>query len=118
LKKAFPNVKPVSRPEYVFRSITEPFWVAGFTSGEGSFNLIIRAPDTKKSSSVSLRFSLNLHIREKEVIKGLINFFKGYSLNSYLLSEGQNDTSSPCLRPSCYFFLTFARASFLLLFLL
>nr|YP_009630859.1 hypothetical protein HM01MITGene33 [Hypsizygus marmoreus]QBZ73692.1 hypothetical protein HM01MITGene33 [Hypsizygus marmoreus]QCI56449.1 hypothetical protein [Hypsizygus marmoreus] len=87
LKKAFPNVKPVNRPEYLFKGITEPFWVAGFTSGEGSFNLIIRAPETKKSSSVSLRFSLNLHIREKEVIKGLATFFKLYETKVYLVSD-------------------------------
>jgi hypothetical protein len=54
--------------------------VAGFTSGDGSFHFNVKTLEAKKGSSfaarVSLRFSINLHIRELEVIKGLANFFK------------------------------------------
>ena len=42
LKKAFLNVPFVSRPEYKFNGIPDPFWVAGFTSGDGSFHLNIK----------------------------------------------------------------------------
>ena len=72
---AFPNAVPVNRPEYKFKGITEPFWVAGFTSGDGSFHF--RIIDSKiRGLRVTLRYSINLHIREKEVIKGIATFFK------------------------------------------
>jgi hypothetical protein len=77
LKEAFPKIIPVNRPDYAFKGIPDPDWVAGFTSGDGSFHLIIRDPNTNKGKgSVSMRFSIKLDIREIEVIKGLVTFFK------------------------------------------
>ena len=72
LKDAFPNVACVSRPEFKFKGIPDPFWVAGFTSGDGSFHLNIKKSDT--SHRVSLRFSINLNIRDAEVLKGLVTY--------------------------------------------
>ena len=76
LVKAFPNVVSVKRPEYVFESISDPNWVAGFTSGDGSFQIITSPGNTV--SSVRLRFAINLNIREKDLIEGLALFFKSY----------------------------------------
>jgi hypothetical protein len=86
LKEAFPPEKVVSvnRPEYIFKGITDPNWVAGFTSGDGSFHILIRTPETTKGKvfpKVSLRYSINLNIRDTEVIKGLITYFKLYDTN-------------------------------------
>lgn len=82
LKEAFQNVVPVNRPEYKYQGITDPNWVAGFTSGDGSFHILIRMPEnTKGKVSVSLRYSINLNIRDTEVIKGLITYFKLYDTN-------------------------------------
>ena len=75
LKEAFPNVAFVSRPVYKFNGIPDPFWVAGFTSGDGSFHLNIKKSDTHISHRVSLRFSINLNIRDAEVLKGLVIYF-------------------------------------------
>jgi len=77
LKFAFPNVVLVNRPVYNFKAALplDPFWVAGFTSGDGSFNLTIKSPEAKKGYRVSLRFSINLNVRELAVIKGLVTFF-------------------------------------------
>ena len=47
--------------------------MAGFTSGDGSFN--IKTTKTR-SGKVQLRYSVTLHIREKEVIIGLANYIK------------------------------------------
>jgi len=80
LKKAFPNVAFVSRPEYKFNGIPDPFWVAGFTSGDGSFHLKINKSNINLGHRVSLRFSINLNIRDAEVLKGLVIYFK--SLNT------------------------------------
>ena len=37
VKAAFPNSNPVPRPALENISIPHPFWIAGFTTGEGSF---------------------------------------------------------------------------------
>lgn len=75
LKEAFPKVAIVNRPEYKFNFIPDPYWVAGFTSGDGSFHLNIKKSDTSVSNRVSLRFSINLNIRDAEVLKGLVIYF-------------------------------------------
>ncbi len=75
LKEAFPNVTFVDRPEYKFNGIPDPYWVAGFTSGDGSFHLNLKKSDSNVSHRVSLRFSINLNIRDAEVLKGLVIYF-------------------------------------------
>lgn len=75
LKKTFPNVIAINRPEYKFSGIPDPYWVAGFTSGDGSFHLNIRKSDSNISNRVSLRYSINLNIRDAEVLKGLVYYF-------------------------------------------
>lgn len=84
LKEAFPKVVSVNRPEYTFKGIADPHWVAGFTSGDGSFNIKITNHTTNKlGSRVQLRFSIGLHIREKGLLQGLATFFNlGYSNES------------------------------------
>ena len=76
LKKAFPSVISVNRPLYKFNGIPDPFWVTGFTSGDGSFHLNLKKSDSYLSHRVSLRFSINLNIRDAEVLKGLVTYFK------------------------------------------
>ena len=43
LKLTFPNVVPVERPLVKNQKIHDPNWLAGFTSGEGSFMIKITA---------------------------------------------------------------------------
>nr|YP_010759087.1 hypothetical protein QEO35_mgp32 [Hericium alpestre]WEX32001.1 hypothetical protein [Hericium alpestre] len=99
LKEAFPNVAFVSRPEYNFKGIPDPFWVAGFTSGDGSFHLNIKKSDTNISHRVSLRFSIHLNIRDAEVLKGLVTYFnlnkssnKFYQENQYVSKSNNTIT--------------------------
>jgi len=75
LKEAFPTVNAAARPEFKFKDIPNPFWVSGFTTGDGSFNIVTRASKHKKGFRVELNYSILLHIREKEVIIGLADFF-------------------------------------------
>jgi hypothetical protein len=57
LKQAFPNIVPVNRPNYVFKGISDPNWLAGFASGESSFQ-IITSPSNSGSNTVSnVRFA-------------------------------------------------------------
>jgi LAGLIDADG endonuclease len=92
LKQVFPNVATVSRPIYKFNGIPNPFWVAGFTSGDGSFHINIKESNTVLGHRVSLRFSINLNIRDIEVLKGLVTYFNDVKtfLNSVKLQEDKH----------------------------
>lgn len=78
LKEAFPNIVPISRPEYIFKGIPNSWWVSGFVSGDGSFYLIVKNLNSKLNEKVYFKVVLNfkicLHIRDEEVIKGLLNY--------------------------------------------
>jgi hypothetical protein len=78
LKLAFPNVLQKDRPEYFFNGIPDPFWVSGFTSGDGSFH-IVDVKNKGATTGVLARFSVHLHVRDLEVLKGLSTYSK--SLN-------------------------------------
>jgi len=50
--------------------------MAGFSSGDSSFNIkISKSLTSKLSTRIQLRFSIDLHIREKELINSCIKFF-------------------------------------------
>lgn len=78
---------PVNRPDYVFKGIPNPFWISGFTSGDGSFYLSVFKQNSKFTENVSkivrLNFKICLNIREEAIIKGLFN----YLFSSYLLKK-------------------------------
>jgi hypothetical protein len=81
LIKAFPLVIPVNRLEYKFKGIPDPFWIAGFTSGDGSFQIRLRKLNTNIGYRVSLLYSFHLHIRDLDVLKGLATYFSSNSKN-------------------------------------
>jgi len=76
LKENFANVITFKEKE-IFKGIPNPYWVAGFVSGDGSFN--IKTTQTRKGR-VQLRFAVTLHIREEQIIKGFAEFFN-FELN-------------------------------------
>jgi len=41
LKAAFPDIKPVQRPLVTDQEIKNPYWISGFPSGEGCFEVVI-----------------------------------------------------------------------------
>lgn len=76
LIKAFPKIVPIIKPNCIFKGIPDPFWISGFTSGDGSFNLKRGSSATTSIGvRVQLRFGIGLHIRELDVIKGLAVYF-------------------------------------------
>ena len=81
LTKNFPLVIPVNRLEYKFKGIPDPFWIAGFTSGDGSFQIRLRKLNTNIGYRVSLLYSFHLHIRDLDVLKGLASYFNNNSKN-------------------------------------
>lgn len=90
LKANFPNVKPVLRPAVgeSFKGIPDPNWVAGFTDGEGSFNLSTQmSPLHKLGGQGTLRFSLTQHDREAKLMASLKDYF---GCGSYYLDPSRN----------------------------
>ena len=78
LKEAFPNWKElqVDRPNYLFGGIPNPNWIAGFASGDSSFNIkISNSPTSLLNKRVQLRFGVGLNIREKALIEYLVVYF-------------------------------------------
>lgn len=76
LIKAFPNIVKVDKPEYIFKGPLQPSWLAGFVSGDGSFNIKTSSSmSSKLGKRVQLRFGIGLSIREKSLIGGIAEFF-------------------------------------------
>ena len=77
LKNTFPNIIAIERPKFIFKNIPDPFWVSGFVNGEGSFHVIL-FPSTRPTGGdggrVLVRFSIHLHIRDLEVLKGIADY--------------------------------------------
>jgi hypothetical protein len=85
LKFAFPNILIKNRPNYYFKGIPDPFWLSGFTSGDGSFHFVQRKSDSKTDQQLFhflARFSIliYLHVRELDVLKGIVIFLKKYNM--------------------------------------
>jgi len=74
LKAHFPNVIPIPRPLIHNQEIND-YWLAGFIDGEGCFYISIAESKTKIGNSVSLRFQITQHIRDKALLESFVNFF-------------------------------------------
>ena len=81
LKKAFPNIVPFERPEYIFKSIPDPFRISGFVSGDSTFSVSIEKSNNKIGKRVRLIFGTCLHIRDKELLVGMAKFFNNLKPN-------------------------------------
>jgi hypothetical protein len=76
----------MKRPLVLDQKITDPFWLAGFTSGEGNFMVGIReSPTHKLGFRVELRFALVQHSRDEQLIRGLADY-----LNCGTIMEDRN----------------------------
>jgi hypothetical protein len=89
LMEAFPSTVAVPRPQVnnIDVQSIDPYWVAGFTSGDGTFIVSIR--DSKSSQTdgrVSLTFALIQHSRDEFLMKSLVDYFgfgKAYTYKNY-----------------------------------
>jgi len=76
LKAVFPSVTPAIRPLVNVPENINPYWMAGFTSGDGCFYVsIIKSKTHKIRQQVTLYFILGQHIRDVELLKSFIKFF-------------------------------------------
>ena len=75
LKVAFPNIIPASRLIIKNSKISDPNWLAGFASGEGSFNISIRKSKTHSSGyQVHLKFTITQHWRDEQLLRSLVDY--------------------------------------------
>nr|AAB50391.1 intronic endonuclease [Cyclocybe aegerita] len=94
LKKTFPHIIPIERPEYIFINIPNPYWISGFASGDSTFSVSIENSNNKLGKRVRLIFGTCLHIRDKELLIGMANYFYNSfeNLNKSVLNK-QNKLS-------------------------
>nr|YP_010727786.1 homing endonuclease [Leptographium wingfieldii]WDZ67423.1 homing endonuclease [Leptographium wingfieldii]WDZ67470.1 homing endonuclease [Leptographium wingfieldii]WDZ67517.1 homing endonuclease [Leptographium wingfieldii]WDZ67563.1 homing endonuclease [Leptographium wingfieldii]WDZ67609.1 homing endonuclease [Leptographium wingfieldii] len=94
LREEFPILPVVERPLIVDPEIPSPYWVAGFTSGEGSFYVSVsESSSTKSGSQVQLFFYITQHIRDKDLLIKLISFF---GIGRYHTIKGRGWASYEC----------------------
>ena len=96
LKQAFPNWNKykLTEPEYIFTGIPDPYWVAGFSSGDGSFNIKVSNNSTNVfGNRVQLRFAIGLNIMEKQLIISIANYFNLINKNSLTKQNNNNKIS-------------------------
>jgi len=55
-------------------SIYSPQWLAGFTSGEGSFGVKFRNATVNSRTFVELIFQINQHVRDEKLINCIANY--------------------------------------------
>nr|QID42295.1 LAGLIDADG endonuclease [Fusarium culmorum]CDL73555.1 Group I intron-encoded double motif LAGLIDADG homing endonuclease n2 TaxOphiostoma minus RepIDG3DRG9_9PEZI [Fusarium culmorum CS7071]QID42353.1 LAGLIDADG endonuclease [Fusarium culmorum]QID42412.1 LAGLIDADG endonuclease [Fusarium culmorum]QID42469.1 LAGLIDADG endonuclease [Fusarium culmorum] len=72
LKAAFPDIVPVLRPKVQFLNIPDPYWLAGFASGEGCFFINITKSNTYRSGfQIQLKFQLVQHLKDETLMVGI-----------------------------------------------
>ena len=79
LKLAFPDIVPqiVVRPLVENQKVHDPNWLAGFTTGEGSFIVNIKASKTHSIGfQVFLVFELTQHMRDEQLMRSLIELLQ------------------------------------------
>jgi hypothetical protein len=84
LTAAFPNTVLVKRPLVQNKKkILDPFWVAGFTSGEGGALMVkLRKSSAYKTGfQVLLAFQITQHSRDEALMRSLIEYL-GYGTRS------------------------------------
>nr|QCW06949.1 hypothetical protein [Drechslerella brochopaga] len=75
LKNKFPGIEPVKRPLVIDNNIPSPFWMAGFTTGDGSFYLTIRSKKLNNIPRIDIEFSITQHSRDMLLLEKFITFF-------------------------------------------
>ncbi len=87
LIESFPNTIPFIKSPVPLKNSTEfhPYWIAGFTSGDGCFKINIRESKLNKTRNyVEILFILTQHIRDELLLKSFIDFFECGQTYSYL----------------------------------
>lgn len=69
--EAFPNIVGVKRESVILPLTLNPYWVSGFTAGDGGFSIGIR----KITGQIYFRFHIAQHSRDRDLMILFISFF-------------------------------------------
>ena len=73
---AFPNLNPVPRSLVENKKVPHEQWIAGFTSGEGCFKIVVAKTSNRQVGfRVLIGFQITQHIRDEKLMTSLINYF-------------------------------------------
>jgi len=86
LKKAFPNTQAIERPLIENQKVINFGWLAGFTTGEGCFQIKSFKSNTalRAGKTIRLMFTITQHNKDKELIASLIDFLGCGNVYTYL----------------------------------
>ena len=76
LKLAFPDVVAVAKPNIKDQTIKYSPWIAGFTSGEGTFLVSVYKSKTLLGVAVKLVFEVTQHKKDEKLMRSFVIFFK------------------------------------------
>jgi hypothetical protein len=98
LVKAFSNIIAVPRPHYKFNGIPNPYWISGFVTGDSTFCVSIeKSSENKVGHRIRLIFGTCLHIRDRELLIGIANYFNILNNNlvasKYIYDSSTRETS-------------------------
>ena len=75
LKQAFPKLERSMQRCEVIKEIPDPHWIAGFTSGEGSFMVrVFKSASHTTGYQVQLRFQITQQNRDKFLMEKLVSY--------------------------------------------
>nr|QBM31582.1 hypothetical protein [Arthrobotrys musiformis] len=90
LKSEFNEYIPVERPVINTENIPDPYWIAGFVSGEGNFSVNITKSTNKIGKRVQLRFRVTQHERDLKLLEVLIKYLGTGSIYKYPNQPARN----------------------------
>lgn len=71
---AFPNAVYFPRPLVEGQTIKDPYWLAGFVTGEGNFHIRLRETPDNSRKYVELIFTVVQHTRDEILMKSFVDY--------------------------------------------
>lgn len=84
LQSEFAGYVPVERPVVNYDNIKlDPYWISGFVSAEGSFDVRIPSTNSKLGNRVQLRFRLSQHSRDFILMQKIVDYWGSGRIYKY-----------------------------------
>lgn len=90
LKSEFSGYKKVERPVInCDNAYINPFWLSGFVSAQGNFEVRIPKTNSKTGYRVQLRFRITQHLRDRKLMEKLVEYLGGGKVYKHTQSAVQ-----------------------------
>lgn len=84
LKSEFAGYTPVERPVINYDNvILDPYWISGFVSAEGNFDVRIPSTNSKLGYRLQLRFRISQHSRDFILMQKIVEYFGSGKIYKY-----------------------------------